>query len=103
MSIDTYDFNQLNYIREQIENMSKFNQIEILRILSNHKNTVALNENKYGIHVNLSEVNKNVLDELSLYVKYVNSQESNLNYIEQQKLDYKNTYFTKCIKDTTKN
>ena len=45
MSKDTYDFNQLNYIREQIENMSKFNQIEILRILTKNKNVIT-NENK---------------------------------------------------------
>ena len=32
-----YDFNKTNGIRESIENMSKFNQIEILRILTRHK------------------------------------------------------------------
>jgi len=50
-----YDFNKLNYIREQIENMSKFNQIEVLRILIKYKEVI-VNENKYGIHINLSEV-----------------------------------------------
>ena len=39
---------ELNTIREKIESMSKFNQIEVLRILSKRKN-VTLNENKYGI------------------------------------------------------
>ena len=42
---------ELNSIREAIENMSKFNQIEILRILTNHKEVI-INENKYGIHIN---------------------------------------------------
>jgi Cys-tRNA synthase (O-phospho-L-seryl-tRNA:Cys-tRNA synthase) len=58
-----------------------------------------LNENKYGIHINLSELKKEVLDELTVYIKYVNAQESNLNIAEQQKADYRNTYFTKDIKD----
>ena len=40
-----YDFNKLNYIREQIESMSKFNQIEILRILTKNKHVI-INENK---------------------------------------------------------
>ena len=70
---------------------------------------VILNENKYGTHVNLSELKKEVLDELSIFVKYVNTQESNLNIVEQQKEDYRNTFFnkditfTKDIKDTAKN
>ena len=37
---------ELNGIRDSLENMSKFNQVEVLRILSRHKE-VALNENKY--------------------------------------------------------
>ena len=89
---------ELNYIREVIENMNKFNQIEILKILSKHEN-VTLNENKYGIHINLSEIEKDIVDELTLYIKYVNTQEQSLNSIEQQKEDFRNTYFSKDIKD----
>ncbi len=100
--INNYSVSELNYLRESIENMNKFNQVEILRILSKNKQ-VTINENKYGIHINLSELSKNILDELSYYIKYVNAQEYNLNIAEQQKLDYKNTYFTKDIKDTIQN
>jgi hypothetical protein len=100
--INNYSVSELNYLREAIENMNKFNQIGILRILSNNKDVI-LNENKYGIHINLSELKKEVLDKLSLYIKYVNTQETSLNTIEQQKDDYRNTYFFKDIKDNTKN
>jgi hypothetical protein len=96
-----YSINELNYIRETIENMNKFNQVEVLRILSKN-NTVTINENKYGIHINLSELKKDILDELTLYIKYVNTQELTLNAIEQQKENYKNTYFSKDIKDNNK-
>jgi hypothetical protein len=58
--------------------------------------------NKYGTHINLSELKKSVLDDLSLYVKYVNTQEIALNKVEKQKEDYKNTYFSKDIKDNSK-
>jgi len=34
-----------------------------------------------------------------VYINYVNTQEITLNEVEQQKKDYKNTYFTKDIKD----
>ena len=64
----------LNTIRESIENMSKFNQIEILRILTNHKEVI-INENKYGIHINLSELSSNIIRDLLVYIKYVNAQE----------------------------
>ena len=96
--INNYSVSELNYLRESIENMNKFNQVEVLRIFYKHKE-VMLNENKYGIHINLSELKKEVLDELAVYIKYVNAQESNLNIAEQQKLDYRNTYFSKDIKD----
>jgi hypothetical protein len=92
----------LNRIRESIENMSKFNQIEVLRILTKH-NEVIINENKYGIHINLSELDKSILDELFVYIKYVNTQEIELNNVEKQKQDYKNNYFLKDNKDNTSN
>jgi hypothetical protein len=98
---DTYSIDMLNYIRDNIENMNKFNQIEVLRILSKHDN-ITLNENKYGVHVNLSELKKEYIDELNVYIKYVNTQEITLNAFEQQKEDYKNTYFSKDIKDINK-
>ena len=99
--INNFSVSELNYIRDSIENMNKFNQVEVLRILNNDKE-VMLNENKYGVHVNLSELKKEVVDELVLYIKYVTTQEINLNRIEQQKEDYKNIYFMKDNKDNGK-
>lgn len=94
---NNYSVSELNYLRESIENMNKFNQIEVLRILTKYKNSVILNENKYGIHINLSDLKNEILDEISVYIKYVNTQESTLNEGEKQKEDYRNTYFTKDI------
>jgi len=96
--INNYSINELNYIRETIEKMNKFNQIEILRILNKNK-SVTLNENKYGIHINLTDLDKEIINELNIFIKYVNTQELTLNSIEQQKEDYRNTYFSKDIKD----
>ena len=100
--VNNFSVSELNYIRDSIENMNKFNQIEVLRILNNHKD-VTINENKYGIHINLSELKKDILDEISSYIKYVNTQEVTLHQVEKEKEDYKNTYFTKDIKDKNKN
>jgi NTP pyrophosphatase (non-canonical NTP hydrolase) len=98
--VNQYSISELNYIRDSIENMNKFNQVEILRVLD--KYNVALNENKYGIHINLSELKKEIIDELIIYMNYVNKQEITLHKVEQQKEDYKNTYFSKDIKDNSK-
>jgi hypothetical protein len=94
------DYTNLNGIREQIEHMSKFNQIEILRILTKSKD-VTLNENKYGIHINLTDLSTEILNELILYIKYVNTQEIYLNDVEQEKEKYKNSFFLKDNKDKT--
>jgi len=96
------DVLQLNRIRETIETMSKFNQVEVLRILTQHKDVI-VNENKYGIHINLSELRPQIIDELLVYIQYVNTQEIELNNIEKQKQDYKNNYFLKDNKDNTTN
>ena len=91
-----------NYIRDQIEQMPKFNQIEILRLLTKH-NEVIVNENKYGIHINLREISNAVLEEITGYIKYVNEQEIDLTSIEKEKEKYKNTYFIKDNKDKLTN
>ena len=100
--INNFSVSELNYIRESVENMNKFNQVEVLRLLNKHKD-VTINENKYGIHINLSDLNKELLDELIVYINYVNTQEVTLHQVEKEKEDYKNTYFTKDIKDKNKN
>ena len=100
--LNEYSVSELNYIRDSIENMNKFNQIEILRIL-NKNQEVVLNENKYGVHINLTELSKKVVDELNLYIHYVNTQEIALGAVEKQKEDFKNIYFAKDNKDNEDN
>jgi len=91
---NSYSISELNYIQTIIEEMNKINQVEVLRILKKYNN-VTLNENNNGIYVNLSELEKEILDELINFINYVNKQESMLNAVEKQKEDYKNTFFTK--------
>ena len=96
--INNYSVSELNYIRESIENMNKFNQIEVLRILHSNKD-VTLNENKYGVHINISDLKKEIIDDLLVYINYVNTQEKTLNNIEKEKETYKNIFFEKDNKD----
>ena len=89
---------ELNSIREKIESMPKFNQIEVLRILSKY-NKITLNENKYGVHINLSDLSKIIIEELIVYINYVNTQEITLHNIEHPPPPPPPTYFTKDNKD----
>jgi hypothetical protein len=107
LELDTEEKNdisieELNMIRNSIENMSKFNQVEILRILNQDKNII-LNENKYGIHINLSSLKNDIIEKLKNFINYVQNQELTLNQVEKQKENYKNIYFTKDNKDNLKN
>ena len=97
-----YDITLMNNIRDKIESMSKFNQIEVLRIINNHKEVI-INENKYGIHINLSELNSSIIEELKVYISYVQKQELELSEAEQQKENYKNIYFVKDNKENNIN
>lgn len=80
-------------VRNSIEKMNKFNQIEILRILNKYEDVI-INENRYGIHINMTDLNENVLNEISQYIDYVQVQEKALNQDEKQKQDIKNIYFS---------
>jgi hypothetical protein len=83
---------ELNYLRETIENMNKFNQIEVLKIL-NKKNNNLLNENKNGVLINLSELDKDTIYEIYEFIKYVLTQEIDLTKDEKKKEALHNTYF----------
>jgi len=85
--------NTLITIRDLIHEMNKYNQIEILRIMKKYDN-ITLNENRYGIHINLTDLNEEQINELTLYINYVLMQETTLNYGEQQKNIFKNEMFS---------
>lgn len=99
--VESHDISvsELNSVRDTIENMSKFNQVEVLRILSKHKE-ITLNENKYGVHINLTDLTSETLNQLKNYINYVNTQEITLHQVEQKKEAFKNIYFTKDNKDS---
>ena len=93
-----YTTQELNQIRMKIENMNTFNQTEVLRILHDCKEVV-LNENNYGVHINLSELRSEIVNQLVMYINYVNTQENTLGKVEQQKEKLQNIYFAKDNKD----
>lgn len=85
------NIDSLKYLRDKIELLTAFHQIEILRILQTNK--VTFSENKNGIFVNLTYVNQDIINTISEYIIYVYKQESQLNEIEEKKIVLSNQYF----------
>ena len=80
-------------LKDKIEKMTKMQQLDILRILKKNP-AIKLNENKSGIFVNISFLPNDAIEEIEKYVKYICDQESELNLLENQKQEFKNTFFS---------
>jgi len=72
--------------------MGKSQHIEILKILHNNP-AVKLNENKSGVYVNLTFLPEDALHQIQEYLGYVEDQESSLDLMENQKSDFRKTFF----------
>jgi hypothetical protein len=83
----------LNKLKDRIEQMDKYHQIEILRIL-NGFSTVKTNENKNGTFINLTELSFDVLTALEKYADYVDEQQTQLKKIETEKNKLEQNFFT---------
>lgn len=79
-------------LKDRIEKMTKYHQIEILRIFSNSEDAI-VNENKNGTFVNLTEVSDNTLELVADYVKYVDEQTQQLDEVESEKSQIQQTFF----------
>ena len=81
----------LKMLRDNIEALPTFHQIEVLRIL--YKNHITFSENKNGVFLNLSYVNLEVIHKISEYVTFVQNQESQMCEFEKKKMTLSNQYF----------
>ena len=75
---------RLQVLKECIEKMSKYHQIEILRKLTNMPE-VCINENNNGTFINLTEQGEHIIQVLEKYTIYVKEQQEQLNKIENEK------------------
>ncbi len=81
----------LENIRKNIDRMSKFHHVEILKLLKQYQ--VVLNENNYGTFVNMSELDDSIIDRIVHYIEYTDEQEVQLNNIEYEKGQLKFKFF----------
>ena len=96
------DSESLINIKELIENMEIINQKEVLKILK--ESNVNISENNNGSFINLSNLDKEVLDKIQNYIDYFNKQQKNLLFIEEEKISIQKEFFytTNKNKDKTK-
>jgi hypothetical protein len=88
-----FSIQQLNHLKNTIEQYDKYNQIEILKII-HKKSNIFINENQYGTGINLTHVDNDTIYEIIKYVSYVTAQELNIKNDETIKDNYKNCYFS---------
>ena len=89
---------KLNLLKDQIEKLEKFHQIQILEILVENKATFT--ENRNGIFVNLIKIEKGVIQKIREYLLYVANQNRQLQNTENLKQELKYNFF-KGNKDKT--
>lgn len=82
---------ELVTLKTKIENLTKKQQVEILRIIL--KLDVSISENNNGIFFNLSSLSEQQLDNINKYIDYVSDQEEALQEFENVKNELSETFF----------
>ena len=88
MDIDT----DLNKLKNQIEHFDREKQLHIFRIFK--EGNVKFTENRNGIFINISDLNKEILEEVREYVQYVKKQEITIDEIESKQSEIEKTLQT---------
>ena len=89
VNTNTYHPAYLSTLCSKLESMSKINQVEILRIF--HKNSKNLvNENQYGVHINVTDIDNESIQEINDYLLYIDIQEKQLAAIQSQQCTNEN-------------
>lgn len=83
----------LEEMKKKIESLEKHHHLQILRIIKNSPINHTLSENKNGVFVNLTVLSEDVINEIKIYLDYLNEQENLLTDLETKKEDVKNTFF----------
>jgi dsDNA-specific endonuclease/ATPase MutS2 len=83
---------ELVTIKNKIEQLSKKQQIEVLKIITNLD--ISYSENNNGVFFNLSNFSEAQLSELNDYISYVSDQEEALQELENVKNELSETFFS---------
>jgi hypothetical protein len=87
------DIEKLKKIKNNIELFNKQQQIDILKLFI--KNNVNISENLNGSFINLTEVDYKTIIELEKYIEFIDTQNNNLNNLEDKKKNLEIEFFDK--------
>ena len=93
---------ELVTLKTKIEQLSKKQQVEVLKIIM--KLDISFSENNNGIFFNLSGLDQKQLLQINNYINYVSDQEEALQEFENVKNELSETFFNnenKSVKDNT--
>lgn len=93
---------ELVTLKTKIEQLSKKQQVEVLKIIM--KLDISFSENNNGIFFNLSGLDEQQLNQINNYINYVSDQEQALQEFENVKNELSETFFNnenKSVKDNT--
>tara|TARA_B100000035_G_C20795276_1_gene462991 strand:+ start:199 stop:639 length:441 start_codon:yes stop_codon:yes gene_type:complete len=79
-------------LKKEIEEVDTFHHVKILEVFKKHN--ISYSENRNGIFVNITNLSKNIVTEIESVLKYVNTQEKQLQDMEKMKTTFKTTYFS---------
>jgi len=82
---------ELVTLKSKIENLTKKQQLEILKIIM--KIDVSISENNNGIFFNLSSLSSEQLININKYIDYVSDQEKTLQEMEVIKCELSDAFF----------
>ena len=85
------DIEKINEIKEEIEKMDKNSHLDVFNILENEQ--IPYNKNMNGIFINLSIINKDIIQKLENFIMYKKKQKKILNKDELIKEQYKKEFF----------
>ena len=87
----------LKCLRDDIEKMERIHQQRIFDILK--KSNIDFTKNNNGVFINMSLLNKEIIDEIKNYILYVELQQQQLKKVEEDKELYKQKYYNNNGKD----
>ena len=86
-------------LKKNIEKMDIIHQKKIFSIFKNHN--IHISENRNGSFINITNLQPNIIEELKLYISYINKQEKSLIDVENLKEELQKDFFDKDNKEKT--
>jgi len=83
--------NSIIELKNNIEKMDFFQQIQVLKIIKN--NNVDTSENNNGTFINLSKLDKKIIQELNEYNIYIIQQKKDIHKMEEKQNTIEERYF----------